>query len=268
MRFAFNHLLAPKLSREEFLVASRRLGVTDVEIRADFSDDVGVARSRSGAGLGWSSRSGLRDPRYEPKRRLSPRYKPPVATMCTSWSKTRSIIGSPAKFSSFPIEPDWRTADVTINEMLSMRRGYSSTRTIASGISRRPVPCSKPVTRSRSVLSRFRRQCTRLPIRLPPPNMDFVTGSLGGRSRSRHTDGGSSLLSWRFRAVSSSANLEDDVRDKYRWLSSASLLSVGASLGVSGGADGTCAVGNWYCSIRKPAHQHTASMGNKNCRTM
>lgn len=40
MRFALNHILAPKLSLEQFFAAARSLGVTEVEIRNDLPDVV------------------------------------------------------------------------------------------------------------------------------------------------------------------------------------------------------------------------------------
>ncbi|SPZ47778.1 putative sugar epimerase [Agrobacterium tumefaciens] len=35
MRFAINHITAPKLSLEEFFATARELGLTEVEIRND-----------------------------------------------------------------------------------------------------------------------------------------------------------------------------------------------------------------------------------------
>lgn len=42
MRFAMNHIAAPKLSLEDFFAMSRRLGATEVEIRNDLPDIVGT----------------------------------------------------------------------------------------------------------------------------------------------------------------------------------------------------------------------------------
>ncbi|WCK03968.1 TIM barrel protein [Agrobacterium tumefaciens] len=42
MRFAINHITAPKLSLEEFFATARRLGLTEVEIRNDLPDIVGT----------------------------------------------------------------------------------------------------------------------------------------------------------------------------------------------------------------------------------
>jgi 2-keto-myo-inositol isomerase len=42
MRFAFNHILAPKLSLEAFFAGARALGATEVEIRNDLPDVVGT----------------------------------------------------------------------------------------------------------------------------------------------------------------------------------------------------------------------------------
>lgn len=42
MRFAFNHILAPKLPLEDFFAAVRALGATEVEIRNDLPDIVGT----------------------------------------------------------------------------------------------------------------------------------------------------------------------------------------------------------------------------------
>jgi 2-keto-myo-inositol isomerase len=42
MRFAINHITAPKLSLEEFFATARELGLTEVEIRNDLPDIVGT----------------------------------------------------------------------------------------------------------------------------------------------------------------------------------------------------------------------------------
>ncbi len=42
MRFAFNHILAPKLSLEAFFTKAKALGATEVEIRNDLPDVVGT----------------------------------------------------------------------------------------------------------------------------------------------------------------------------------------------------------------------------------
>ncbi|NUL19096.1 TIM barrel protein [Agrobacterium tumefaciens] len=42
MRFAINHITAPKLSLEEFFATARELGLTEVEIRNDVPDIVGT----------------------------------------------------------------------------------------------------------------------------------------------------------------------------------------------------------------------------------
>ncbi|MBL9058566.1 MAG: TIM barrel protein [Mangrovicoccus sp.] len=42
MRFAMNHIAAPKLSLDEFFAMARRLGATEVEIRNDLPDIVGT----------------------------------------------------------------------------------------------------------------------------------------------------------------------------------------------------------------------------------
>ncbi|KJF67221.1 TIM barrel protein [Rhizobium nepotum] len=42
MRFAINHIAAPKLSLEEFFATARNLGLTEVEIRNDLPDIVGT----------------------------------------------------------------------------------------------------------------------------------------------------------------------------------------------------------------------------------
>ncbi|WP_087003439.1 TIM barrel protein [Rhizobium sullae] len=42
MRFAINHITAPKLSLENFFAAARNLGLTEVEIRNDLPDIVGT----------------------------------------------------------------------------------------------------------------------------------------------------------------------------------------------------------------------------------
>ncbi|MFB9947547.1 TIM barrel protein [Rhizobium puerariae] len=42
MRFAINHITAPKLSLEQFFAAARSLGLTEVEIRNDLPDIVGT----------------------------------------------------------------------------------------------------------------------------------------------------------------------------------------------------------------------------------
>ncbi|ACL62839.1 TIM barrel protein [Methylobacterium nodulans] len=42
MRFALNHILAPKLPLEEFFASARALGATEVEIRNDLPDVVGT----------------------------------------------------------------------------------------------------------------------------------------------------------------------------------------------------------------------------------
>lgn len=42
MRFAINHITAPKLSLEEFFAAAKTLGLTEVEIRNDLPDIVGT----------------------------------------------------------------------------------------------------------------------------------------------------------------------------------------------------------------------------------
>jgi len=42
MRFAINHITAPKLSLEEFFATARNLGLTEVEIRNDLPDVVGT----------------------------------------------------------------------------------------------------------------------------------------------------------------------------------------------------------------------------------
>lgn len=44
MRFAINHITAPKLSLEQFFTAARSLGLTEVEIRNDLPDVVGSMR--------------------------------------------------------------------------------------------------------------------------------------------------------------------------------------------------------------------------------
>ncbi len=44
MRFAINHITAPKLSLEQFFAAARSLGLTEVEIRNDLPDVVGTMR--------------------------------------------------------------------------------------------------------------------------------------------------------------------------------------------------------------------------------
>ncbi len=41
MRFAINHISAPKLALGDFFAMCRRLGVTEVEIRNDIPDIVG-----------------------------------------------------------------------------------------------------------------------------------------------------------------------------------------------------------------------------------
>lgn len=43
MRFAINHITAPKLSLEQFFATARTLGLTEVEIRGDLPDTVGTA---------------------------------------------------------------------------------------------------------------------------------------------------------------------------------------------------------------------------------
>ena len=42
MRFALNHIVAPRLPLAEFLAMAGRLGVTDVEIRNDLPDVPGT----------------------------------------------------------------------------------------------------------------------------------------------------------------------------------------------------------------------------------
>ena len=49
MRFAFNHILAPKLPLETFLAKARSLGATEVEIRNDLPDVVGTTAPEEGA---------------------------------------------------------------------------------------------------------------------------------------------------------------------------------------------------------------------------
>lgn len=44
MRFAINHITAPKLSLEEFFATARELGLTEVEIRNDLPDIVGTVQ--------------------------------------------------------------------------------------------------------------------------------------------------------------------------------------------------------------------------------
>ncbi|WP_105386555.1 TIM barrel protein [Neorhizobium alkalisoli] len=44
MRFAINHITAPKLSLEQFFAAARSLGLTEVEIRNDLPDIVGTMK--------------------------------------------------------------------------------------------------------------------------------------------------------------------------------------------------------------------------------
>ncbi|SCW49302.1 2-keto-myo-inositol isomerase [Rhizobium mongolense subsp. loessense] len=44
MRFAINHITAPKLSLENFFAAARNLGLTEVEIRNDLPDIVGTVK--------------------------------------------------------------------------------------------------------------------------------------------------------------------------------------------------------------------------------
>ncbi|ULJ75577.1 TIM barrel protein [Rhizobium gallicum] len=44
MRFAINHITAPKLSLENFFTAARDLGLTEVEIRNDLPDIVGTVK--------------------------------------------------------------------------------------------------------------------------------------------------------------------------------------------------------------------------------
>ncbi|WP_105384956.1 TIM barrel protein [Neorhizobium alkalisoli] len=44
MRFAINHITAPKLSLEQFFVSAKALGLTDVEIRNDLPDIVGTVK--------------------------------------------------------------------------------------------------------------------------------------------------------------------------------------------------------------------------------
>ncbi|HLP67737.1 MAG TPA: TIM barrel protein [Rhizobium sp.] len=44
MRFAINHIAAPKLSLDAFFAAARSLGLTEVEIRNDLPDVVGTVR--------------------------------------------------------------------------------------------------------------------------------------------------------------------------------------------------------------------------------
>ncbi|MHC2302048.1 TIM barrel protein [Rhizobium mongolense] len=44
MRFAINHITAPKLSHENFFAAARNLGLTEVEIRNDLPDIVGTVK--------------------------------------------------------------------------------------------------------------------------------------------------------------------------------------------------------------------------------
>lgn len=46
MRFALNHIAAPKMPLPAFLAMARRLGITDVEIRNDLPDDVGTVPPR------------------------------------------------------------------------------------------------------------------------------------------------------------------------------------------------------------------------------
>ena len=41
MRFAMNHIAAPKLSLEDFFAMARALGATEVEIRNDLPDVLG-----------------------------------------------------------------------------------------------------------------------------------------------------------------------------------------------------------------------------------
>lgn len=42
MRFAINHITAPKLSLEDFFATARNLGLSEVEIRNDLPDIVGT----------------------------------------------------------------------------------------------------------------------------------------------------------------------------------------------------------------------------------
>ena len=42
MRFAMNHIAAPKLALDDFFAMARRLGATEVEIRNDLPDVVGT----------------------------------------------------------------------------------------------------------------------------------------------------------------------------------------------------------------------------------
>ncbi|MGG2474601.1 TIM barrel protein, partial [Rhizobium sp. BR5] len=42
MRFAINHITAPKLSLDDFFATARNLGITEVEIRNDLPDIVGT----------------------------------------------------------------------------------------------------------------------------------------------------------------------------------------------------------------------------------
>ena len=42
MRFAMNHIAAPKLALDDFFAMARRLGATEVEIRNDLPDIVGT----------------------------------------------------------------------------------------------------------------------------------------------------------------------------------------------------------------------------------
>ena len=43
MRFAMNHIAAPKLSLEDFFAMARALGATEVEIRNDLPDVLGLS---------------------------------------------------------------------------------------------------------------------------------------------------------------------------------------------------------------------------------
>ena len=65
MRFALNHIVAPRLSVEAYFAMARRLGVTEVEIRNDLPDVVGTvapeatAAAARDAGLAIISINGL-----------------------------------------------------------------------------------------------------------------------------------------------------------------------------------------------------------------